>query len=64
MAGFSNCIFNEDPLFVDYRHYDLHLSDVISPAVGAGSPAIGATVPYDLDGKSRTVTPDLGAYQF
>lgn len=64
MAGFSNCIFNEDPLFVDYRLYDLHLSDMLSPAVGAGSPAIGATLPHDLDGKPRQPVPDLGAYQW
>lgn len=64
MAGFSNCIFNEDPLFVDYRLYDLHLSDMLSPAVGAGSPAIGATLPHDLDGKPRQPVPDIGAYQW
>lgn len=64
MAGFSNCIFNENPLFVNYRQYDLHLSDVISPAVGAGNPVIGAAVPQDFDGKSRLGTPDLGAYQY
>ena len=62
-AGFNGCIFNQDPMFVDYRSYDLHLSDILSPAVGAGSPAIGASVPYDLDGNSRLGTPDLGAYQ-
>lgn len=61
--GFQNCIFNEDPLFVDYRAFDYHLNDVLSPAVGAGSPSIGALVPYDLDGKNRTGAPDLGAYQ-
>ena len=64
MLGFRSCIFNEDPLFVNYRQYDLHLSDMLSPAVGAGNPAIGATVPQDFDGKSRLGTPDLGAYQF
>ena len=61
--GFSNCIFNQNPLFVDYRAFDYHLSDILSPAVGAGSPVVGAQVPYDLDGKSRTGAPDLGAYQ-
>lgn len=64
LPGFSSCIFNQDPMFVDYRSYDLHLSDIMSPAVGAGSPAIGALVPFDFDGKNRTGTPDLGAYQF
>ena len=64
MAGFSGCIFNEDPLFVDYRNFDMHLSDVLSPAVGTGDPVIGAQIPYDMEGKSRVSTPDMGAYQF
>ena len=64
LPGFSSCIFNQDPLFVAPRTFDYHLSDILSPAVGAGSPAIGALVPYDLDGKSRIGTPDLGAYQY
>ena len=62
-ACFSNCLFNQDPLFVDYRLFDLHLSDALSPAVGSGSPVISTYVPYDLEGKSRNTTPDLGAYQ-
>ena len=61
--GFNACIFNQDPLFVDYRSYDLHLSDMLSPAVGTGSPIIATEVPYDFEGKSRVGTPDLGAYQ-
>lgn len=63
-SGFNSCIFNEDPLFVDYRSFDMHLSDILSPAIGTGNPIIGAQVPYDLEGKSRTGAPDLGAYQF
>lgn len=62
--GFVNCLFNQEPLFVDTRNGDFHLSDALSPAVGAGSPVIGAQVPYDLEGKNRLGTPDLGAYQF
>ena len=62
-AGFNQCVFNQDPMFVDYRSYDLHLSDMLSPAVGTGSPIIATEVPYDLEGKSRVGTPDLGAYQ-
>ena len=61
--GFKACIFNQDPLFVDYRTFDFHLSDVLSPAVGAGSPVIANEVPFDLEGINRTGTPDLGAYQ-
>lgn len=63
-AGFESCIFNQDPMFVDYRAYDLHLSDILSPAVGAGSPIIATQVPFDIEGKDRTGTPDLGAYQY
>ena len=61
---FNGCIFNEDPLFVDYRSFDMHLGDILSPAIGTGNPIIGAQVPYDLEGKSRTGAPDLGAYQY
>lgn len=62
--GFNACLFNQDPLFVDYRNYDLHLSDVLSPAVGAGSPVVAQEVPYDMEGRDRRNTPDLGAYQY
>lgn len=62
-AGFTACVFNQDPMFVDYRTYDLHLSDVLSPAVGVGNPVVATQVPFDLEGKNRTGTPDLGAYQ-
>lgn len=64
LPGFTGCLFNQDPLFVDYRTFDLHLSDIISPAVGSASPAISSFVPYDLEGNSRTGTPDMGAYQY
>lgn len=62
--GFNGCIFNQDPLFTDYRNFDYHLSDVLSPAVGAGSPIFASEVPFDLDGNDRRGTPDLGAYQY
>ena len=62
--GFNSCLFNQDPLFVDYRTFDMRLSDALSPAVGAGSPLIAAEVPFDLNGHSRVGTPDLGAYQY
>ena len=63
VPGFNACIFNQDPLFVNYRTFDFHLSDALSPAVGAGSPVIANEVPFDLEGNNRTGTPDLGAYQ-
>ena len=61
--GFNACVFNQDPMFVDHRNYDLHLSDMLSPAVGTGSPIIATEVPFDIEGNPRTGTPDLGAYQ-
>lgn len=62
--GFSSCLFNQDPMFLNYRTFDMHLSDALSPAVGSGSPLIATQVPFDIEGKSRTGTPDLGAYQY
>lgn len=62
--GFNSCIYNQEPLFVDYRTFDMHLNDALSPAVGAGSPVIAAQVPFDIEGKDRRETPDLGAYQY
>ena len=62
--NFNGCIFNEDPLFVDYRNFDVHLGEILSPAIGTGNPEIGAQIPYDLEGKPRTGAPDMGAYQY
>ena len=64
LPGFNTCIFNEEPLFMDYRSFDMHLGDILSPAVGSGNPSIASQVPYDFDGHNRIGTPDLGAYQF
>ena len=61
--GFNACLFNQNPLFVDPRTFDFHLNDVLSPAVGAGSPVIANEVPFDLEGINRTGTPDIGAFQ-
>jgi len=63
LPAFTNCLFNQDPLFVDYKLFDMHLSDALSPAVGTASPIISSLVPYDLEGNHRTGTPDMGAYQ-
>lgn len=64
MPGFSGCLFNQDPMFVDFSAFNLHLKDALSPAVGAGSPIVAEEVPFDIEGKDRRGTPDLGAYQF
>ena len=63
MAGFSHCLFNLEPYFVDQQR-DFHIDSIASPVIGTGSPLFGNEVPYDLDGVSRVGAPDMGAYQF
>lgn len=57
---YTNCIFNEDPIFTDYLSNNYHI-DSLSPAKQMGIPMGN---PYDLDGIERGETPDLGAYQW
>jgi hypothetical protein len=57
---FLSCIFNEDPLFTDPATDDFHL-DSLSPAIGKGIPM---GIQLDIDGNSRSDTPDLGAYNW
>jgi hypothetical protein len=57
---YISCAANEDPLFVDPNAWNFHI-DTLSPAIGKGIP-MGVSV--DLDGVTRTATPDLGAYQW
>jgi len=57
---FTNCIFNEDPLFMDTRMNDYHI-DSLSPVRNIGIPMGN---PIDLDGVLRSETPDLGAYEW
>lgn len=57
---FTNCIFNDDPLFLDPRANDYHI-DSLSPARNMGIPMGNQ---YDLDGIIRSETPDLGAYEW
>ncbi len=56
---FNQCVFNEDPLFVDYTLNNLQL-DSLSPARNIG---IQMNVPFDILGNQRPETPDLGAYE-
>ncbi|HPE42841.1 MAG TPA: hypothetical protein PKV88_02075, partial [Bacteroidales bacterium] len=61
--GFVNSIANENPLFKDYENFN-YRPDTLSPVIGKGKPEFAQEVPFDLDGVSRTESPDLGAYQF
>ncbi len=61
--GFVNSIANENPLFKDYVNFN-YKPDTLSPVIGKGKPEFAQEVPFDLDGVSRTESPDLGAYQF
>ena len=63
MAGFSHCLFNLEPYFVDELR-DYHIDSIASPIIGTGNPLFGNEVPYDLDGVLRVGAPDIGAYQF
>jgi len=63
MAGFSHCLFNLEPYFVDELS-DYHIDSIASPVIGTGNPLFGNELPYDLDGVSRIGAPDIGAYQF
>jgi hypothetical protein len=63
MAGFSHCLFNLEPYFVDELR-DYHIDSIASPIIGTGNPLFGNEVPYDFDGVLRVGAPDIGAYQF
>lgn len=62
-TNFKSILKNEDPLFVDYTTNNLQ-PDSLSPVIGAGSFEIANTVPFDINGNSRTERPDIGAYQW
>ncbi len=59
-VNFTECLFNEDPLFADTEKKDFHLKEG-SPAIGTGN--ISLIPGIDLDGRSRT-TADIGCYKF
>ena len=59
-AYYTSCIVNKDPGFVNVLIYDYQI-DSISPAIGKGK---DMGVLFDIKGKIRGSTPDLGAYQY
>lgn len=61
--NYIDCIKNEDPLFVNYENNNYNL-DSLSPARDTGNVNVAESVPFDINGNSRTSSPDLGAYEF
>jgi len=64
MRHCSNCIFNNDPAFIDEsnNNYELGLG---SAAIDKGLMSIAITVPFDILRHNRTnnIAPDIGAYE-
>jgi hypothetical protein len=59
---FQNLILNEAPLFLNTIENKMIISED-SPARGVGNQQTANQVPFDILGKNRTTSPDLGAYQ-
>jgi hypothetical protein len=57
---YNNIILNQNPSFFDITKNKLNI-DNTSAAFAKGNPAY--LVPLDINGKTRTSPPDLGAYQ-
>jgi hypothetical protein len=57
---YNNIILNKNPLFFDISKNKLNI-DNTSAAFAKGNPAY--LIPLDINGKTRTSPPDLGAYQ-
>jgi hypothetical protein len=59
-SHYTNCLVNQDPLFINTLLFDYKL-DTLSPAIKQGIPM---GVDFDINGIYRGATPDLGAYQY
>jgi hypothetical protein len=62
---FTNCIFNEDPDFLNSEELNFSLSDQ-SPAINKGSTEFISTYLFDLAGNRRDsdIAPDMGCFEF
>jgi len=61
--NFQNISLNDDPSFKLPFENDLRLNEN-SEAIGIGNSIFAGQVPFDILGIGRTMTTDLGAYQF
>lgn len=59
---YENCIFNENPNFLDTEFNKLIIGDE-SAAINKGLASFATQVPVDILNVNRTTSPDLGAYQ-
>ncbi|PKQ65546.1 hypothetical protein BZG02_00645 [Labilibaculum filiforme] len=64
-SSLNECLFNEDPAFINVNEFDFNLSEQ-SPVINKGSAAYIATCIFDLAGNRRDqdVAPDMGCYEF
>ncbi|MDM8160605.1 choice-of-anchor Q domain-containing protein [Labilibaculum sp. K2S] len=62
---FTECLFNEDPDFLDLEELNFSLSEQ-SPVINKGSIEFISTYLFDLAGNRRDndVAPDMGCYEF
>lgn len=59
-SNFRNIIWNKSPLFKDITNNDYH-PEQGSPLFINGDPLL--SLPHDIEGKTRTNTPTIGAYE-
>lgn len=59
-SHYNNVILNQNPRFLDIANNKLNINNT-SAAFAKGNPAY--LIPLDINGKTRTLPPDLGAYQ-
>lgn len=56
---YQNCLFNQEPVFLDTDNNQLIIGEEISPS----NATFANQVPFDILGVDRTTSPDIGAYQ-